>query len=573
MKNILKSLCILFAFLMLISSGVIGCKEKETEASYPTQKVNVSAEYDPLLGGKGNDINLYYNPDRGYRTEWVIPIKRKAAEHPEDDWRTLFEDDTDEQIRKKIADGYAMYFESEDYTPKLGIVYISFTEYGKLDAIPERAIEILQMVMDHCRTRKTKILWRYAYNLEHGAWKYDSEYKAHCEKVCANEETMIKHIKQLAPFIKKNSDVIHKISSGIIGNGEMVYSFQYPEVDYENVMKAVIEYWCLPNNLQYSVRMPEYKINFENEEPNYEHFNIIGFNNDAVFGEQKRYGMHSGCWQYDHNGTAKEANCNHSEADHQPNDWWNYVIKQAAYTSQSGELFVNSHFFPDYVPTGMEVILQMAHHRFTTLSSWHTLGEATDKTNTADTNVMIRWIEREEVTPELLEANGILYDPSWFKDDYGNLLHRNPYEFIRDHLGYKIVAEKSNLSGDLGRLGKLKVDMTFKNYGFAAAFMLESGFAILDEKYNVVSTVSAGDPSKWYSLAPDYYNSEKKSSAQSDVLTHNIEAELNLPEESGKYYIAFYLKNTMNDFATLSNDPDSIPFKGDGYNILHTIQI
>ena len=194
------------------------------------------------------------------------------------------------------------------------------------------------------------------------------------------------------------------------------------------------------------MRMPEYKINLETEDPDYQYLNIIGFNNDAVFGEQKRYGMHSGCWQYDHNGTAKEANCNHTEADHEPNDWWNYVIKQAAYTSQSGELFVNSHFFPNYVPTGMEVILQMAHHRFTTLSSWHTLGETGNGTNTADNNVMIRWIEKETVTPQILEENGILYDPAWFYDSDGTELSRNPYEFIRDHLGYKLVAEKSSLA-------------------------------------------------------------------------------------------------------------------------------
>ena len=103
--------------------------------------------------------------------------------------------------------------------------------------------------------------------------------------------------------------------------------------------------------------------------------------------------------------------------------------------------------------------------------------------------------------------------------------------------------------------------------------MLESGFAILDENYNPVSSVKAGEPDKWYNLAPDYYVTERKSSVQNDVLTHNISAELTLPKESGKYYIAFYLKNTMNDFSTLSNDSNSIAFEGDGYNILHEIEI
>lgn len=568
MKSLVKLLCLVLTATLCLMFGAVGCGNS-------SEPINLSKEYAPLAGGKGNDRWLYYNPDRGYRTEWLVPIKRKAAEHPEDDWRTLFEDDSDEILKEKISRGYAMYFDTDDYTSKLVILYISFTEYGKMDAIPDRALEILDMVFNHCRTKKTKVLFRCAYNTKHGAWKHDPEYKAYCEDHCADEETMIKHIKQLAPFISKNADVVHKMSSGFIGNGEMVYSFQYPEVDFENVIKAIVEEICVPNNLQFSVRMPEYKINLETEDPDYRYLNIIGFNNDAVFGEQKRYGMHSGCWQYDHNGTAKEANCNHTEADHKPNDWWNYVIKQAAYTSQSGELFVNSHFFPNYVPTGMEVILQMAHHRFTTLSQWHTIGEASasNGTNTADTNVMIRWIEREYVTPEILEENGILYDPAWFFDANGSELSRNPYEFIRDHLGYKLVAEKSNLKGELGKECKVNVDMTFKNYGFAAAFMLESGFAVLDENYNFVSSVKAGEPDKWYNLDPDYYVTERKSSAQNDVLTHNVSAELTLPKESGKYYIAFYLKNTMNDFATLSNDPDSIAFEGEGYNILHEIEI
>lgn len=566
MKQFIKLVCIIMAVVLCFTLGAVGCGNS-------FEPIDISKEYTALVGGKGNDQWLFYNPDRGYRTEWVIPIKRKAAEHPGDDFRTLFEDETNEELLKKISQGYSMYFDLEDYTPKLVILYISFTEYGKLDALPDRALEILDLVFDFCRKKKTKVLFRCAYNTEHGNWKYDEEYKAHCESVCADEATMIKHIKQLAPLIAKNVDVVHKMSSGFIGNGEMVYSFQYPEVDFENVIKAIVEEICVPNNLQFSVRMPEYKINLETEDPDYQYLNIIGFNNDAVFGEQKRYGMHSGCWQYDHNGTAKEANCNHNEADHEPNDWWNYVIKQAAYTSQSGELFVNSHFFPNYVPTGMEVILQMAHHRFTTLSSWHTLGEIGNGTNTADTNVMIRWIETETVTPQILEENGILYDPAWFYDSDGAELSRNPYEFIRDHLGYKLVAEKSSLKGELGKDGKVNVEMTFKNYGFAAAFMLESGFAILDENYNLVSSVKAGEPDKWYNLAPDYYVTERKSSAQSDVITHNISAELKLPKESGKYYIAFYLKNTMNDFATLSNDSNSIAFEGDGYNILHEIEI
>ena len=50
----------------------------------------------------------------------------------------------------------------------------------------------------------------------------------------------------------------------------------------------------------------------------------------------------------------------------------------------------------------------------------------------------------------------------------------------------------------------------------------------------------------------------------------DLAAELELPEAEGTYYIAFYLKNGLDDYAMLSND---IAFEGDGFNILHTIKI
>ena len=88
--------------------------------------------------------------------------------------------------------------------------------------------------------------------------------------------------------------------------------------------------------------------------------------------------------------------------------------------------------------------------------------------------------------------------------------------------------------------------MNFKNYGMSAAFNLESGFAILDDKYNVVSSVAAGDPKTWYSHDPENWKSNV-------VLDHSISAELDTPTEKGTYYVAFYLKNTMGVGAQLSN--------------------
>jgi hypothetical protein len=104
--------------------------------------------------------------------------------------------------------------------------------------------------------------------------------------------------------------------------------------------------------------------------------------------------------------------------------------------------------------------------------------------------------------------------------------------------------------------------MTFKNYGFSAAFNLTSGFAILNDKYEVVSEVAAGDPTTWYSHDPDNYQSTV-------VPDYTVAAELDAPSASGTYYIAFYLKNTMGMGAQLSNN---VTFENN-CNILYAFEV
>lgn len=66
--------------------------------------------------------------------------------------------------------------------------------------------------------------------------------------------------------------------------------------------------------------------------------------------------------------------------------------------------------------------------------------------------------------------------------------------------------------------------MSLINYGFAAAFNLQSGFAILDEDNRLVSTVDSGSPETWYNRNPEQY-------ADSRNLTHTLKAAVRLPDQ------------------------------------------
>lgn len=256
------------------------------------------------------------------------------------------------------------------------------------------------------------------------------------------------------------------------------------------------------------------------------------------------------CFQYENDGT------------HRPNDWWNYICENAAYTPQSGEMFHNTHK-QGIIPSGDEVIKELAHHRHTTLSQWNNYLETPDYEKEPDENgnkvigysVMQDWINYQLTTQQWLRKFNIIYDPAWFYDDEGNEVYRNPYEFIRDHLGYKLQAQSLELDGSHATL-------TLKNFGFAAAFNLKSGFAVLDENYKVIEEIPAGEPEKWYSHDPENWKSD-------EVLLHRVESDI--PNSAGEQrYLAFYLRNSLGEFARMSNAPESVPFVN-GYHILSEI--
>ncbi len=564
--------------LLLLSAGCNDSSQSEVVTS-EAQESATSLSFTPLAAG--DEEQLYNNPDRGFRTEMVYTvydkhpdpenegkytsscdlinpdgyINRSSKCYGKHDVRNIYANLSKAEISEVIEYIFRIYFpDRAECQSKLALVFVGFPDYNKCD-LPERCLTAIKMLLERFRKQEAKVLWRHDYNPPWLDWTISEENKKKLEEECADQKTMFRHIDQLAPIFSEYKDVIHKFSSGFIGNGEFTENWQYPVIDTNALIKKVLETWCIPNDVYYTVRLAKFKIRLEEAEPDYKYLNLIGYNNDAIFGEQTNPGWHSGCFQKNHSGSMNQSGC---DSTHEANSWWDYVIEHAAYTPQSGEMFVNSnHLSTNRVPTGMEVILELAHHRYTSFSQWHCYLEVTD-----GSGVIQGWIDNEVVTPELLDRESVLYDPDWFKDSDGNEVVRNPYEFIRDHLGYKIVAQNMTLTGNIEKGNTLKAELMLKNYGFAAAFNMSSGLAVLDENYNLVSEVSAGNPEEWYSHDPNDH-------MDTNALEHTVSAEIELPDKKGKYHIAFYLKNNGDQSAKLSNEMSY----ENGYNILFSFEI
>ena len=217
-------------------------------------------------------------------------------------------------------------------------------------------------------------------------------------------------------------------------------------------------------------------------------------------------------------------------------------MKEAAYTPQEGELFWQYWFDenPQVVVDGKKAVEQLSEHRFSTLSFLHSYLERRDDENT----MMARW-KRQPMTEEWLRETGILYDPHWFRDSRGGSVSHNIFDFVRDHLGYRLALTGLETDGDLQPGGVLHVKLSLVNYGFAAAFQMESGFVLLDREGRAVVDVPCGNPETWYNRNPDNYFDGAQ-------LTHTLETDLTLPS-GGAYRLAFYVKNSLGQSARLCN--------------------
>ena len=527
MKKIQRLIAL--SLVLVIVAGLFGgCKEKK-ETTRKVVEISFSEEItlEAINASYQNKNVFMYNPDRGFRTHNVIRV----------DEFTQYVGDYQKLIGE-LAEEFGIYFNNLKEPCSLSYCYIYLTKWH-LEELPEEALAVVRAIFDYARIKKIKLLASFCYNNTiHESWVYVPSLKEELAKVCADEETILKHIDQLAPIISEYKDSIFTIKGGFIGFvGEWVHDYQYPEVDYDKISRAIVDKLCTPNGLYFSHRMPEYTASVKAAYPDWDGWKYIGFNNCAFFGEQTREGWESGGYQVGDKA-----------------GWWEYVCENGAYVPVSGEMFTSANInSTNRIVKGKEAILELAHHWHTILSFYHGRYDA----QSGLINVMENW-EREEINTQWLESQGIIYDPNWFLDANGNEVARSCYEFIRDHLGYKIVAENIKLDA---ADGKIAVSMDFKNYGFSAAFNLKSGFAILDEKFNPVTEIEVGDPSKWYSHDPENWKS-------TEVLDYNLSAELDAPTVGGKYYVAFFLRNTQGVGAQLSNQ---VEFENN-YNILYSFE-
>ena len=359
------------------------------------------------------------NPERGFRFEQKVGLEdgEKQGKSNRSAWR----------FAECAADGVTV-----------AQAYCYLNKY--CDApIPQAKLDALQADFDRARKEGVKFLLRFAYETDMS-----------CQKG-PTLQRILSHIIELRGIVQRNADVIYALQIGWVGAwGEFHSSRSGIEYDKEasaKVVKYTMDY-MLPANRSTMLRTMQLRENTLSE------LGIggerIGLFNDATLADF----FDSGTFMGDRNKLMKMAwdEILGTKFSVPGNPQFDLLCKVGSHLPVDGELFWNGNVDVAH-QNGIAALIRLRRHHYTTLSLVH--GNSRFDMN-AGIGPIDQW-QKTPVTGELLASYGIPFDAAYF----AGVPYRTAYEYIRDHLGYRLVAKDCHRVGD-------KVRVTLHNHGFAA---------------------------------------------------------------------------------------------------------
>ncbi len=427
------------------------------------------------------------NPERGFRTEMyfsTIPgeIAGSCSCHSKQlklDGRSevpTFQNETipgvPHLIRGNRLDAvefsHTQWQDELDYFSYDGVTvmqsYCFLMKYDDGRDLPQEKLDDIENFLLKVREYGAKVLLRFAYELSptlHGP----------------TGETVLKHLRQVRPLLRKYSDVIYVLQCGFVGKfGEWHNSFHCLQEDVEfniELFETVLD--ALPEDRCTMVRYPFIKRRIFGWDPisESEAFTVspkarMGHFNDGFMASLP---YHGGTFGY-----------HGSRVDIEPEQ--EYIAQESRYLPVDGELFWRD-VAGVALPT--ESVLNFHRWHFDTFGFVHgnALFEGTDKYS-------IDIWKKVPVDPMFLIKSKLPWSQDYFCDSQGRHIWRSYYEYIRDHLGYRVELQSFEYEVVEGHLqGTLKLI----NRGFSAPVNPRPVYLIVgDEKVKLPTEIR-----KWYS--------------------------------------------------------------------------
>lgn len=137
---------------------------------------------------------------------------------------------------------------------------------------------------------------------------------------------------------------------------------------------------------------------------------------------------------------------------------------------------------------------------FTSLSAIHNYKEGK-----SDDKFSMQYWKETPVLPDSLRARRMPLSDGYFRNADGTPARRNVFEYIRDHLGYRIELQRLSMPRKWRRGACHRVELALVNRGFSTLFNdHEVCFVLLDEAGRVCAVQpTSADVRTWQPYAPD----------------------------------------------------------------------
>lgn len=411
MKNFFSYL-LFSVFIILIS----GCTNSEKVVTFRGICVD-----DP------NGEDGLYNPERGFRLETAVDV----SEHKENPAEQL------EELSQKYA--------SDSVSLAQSYFYLTYLVDKKLT---EEDFATMQAYFDELQRLGKKAVLRFAYEKDF----------VRRDPIGPTLEQALSHLDQLKPFLEKNKDLILVVQAGVIGAWGEWHSSIHGLENSTEAMVSILEKLLsvVPEEKNIQVRVPVYK-NLMKDKP--ELYKRLSFHDDFIVIRPDR-------WDGDmHEGTAH----------------FDQIVQESPYVVVDGELpwgFWSIGCDPDspsvgWLIDGLATARRLFLQHFTSLSVIHNYKEQHPNRmfdeNNAPEYSMIVW-KKTLINEDSLKKYHMPVSDSYFRKKDGTKVERNVFDYIRDHLGYRIELQKLHTPATIRLNEESPLTLDLVNRGFATVF-------------------------------------------------------------------------------------------------------
>ncbi|MDE7439350.1 MAG: DUF4832 domain-containing protein [Clostridia bacterium] len=324
----------------------------------------------------------------------------------------------------------------------------NYTEGVDYD-LDEPFFNALRASFENCRNNGSTIAVRF---------RYDENGKSNPEP--KTFEQVLKHVSQIkeSGILEDYKDILMFVESGFVGQWGEQHGGKYTTVDYKaRLLEAMLD--CVPSPIPVTVRTPDIFAKYVGIERNKLAEYVAEEGSDA-----SRVGLYNDGYMGSNSDLGTYAN---REIETQ----W---LGNQTFTSYfGGEFSGNIDFakkYDNYLPENC--IPEMY------------------KTHLSYINGNIFQLYKDYTFDKNYDVEG--YDNSAY---YGQTV----FQFIRDHLGYRLVLKESNVPNSVAQGGNLKFSFKITNNGFANPIKKQKCEIILEKDGKFITTKVELDPTKWYS--------------------------------------------------------------------------